>query len=670
MADKKEFKPIALRDLNADQKKTIDRMKEEWFHSVVVDTFFGYWKEYIAWYEGNQYSVYNENKGEIVDIKPLVERETKNVYNRILPMIRQMQGELHYQHEFYTVGATLEREDIRAAKIASSLIEASNWDNGFNAKINEAKMWTLIVGNAYWKEWWDKRLKGLAYAKGGAVEVGGDVNYAFVNPFNIRPDSLAQNRREWRWIVEGKRVPVSEIEREFKLPAGSIKGEGRDGVEQPESFERADIKKSPEPTAARLELWEKPSDQYAKGRFVVGCQDWLCWDDENPTPQGKIPHFHFKGTVPLLGSQWGDSMVKVSQNAQRQLNKYFSLIDEYYENFKPKGLIPFGSLRGGDLKAYKRFGMDFVEFNSRVGAPYFQNPPSLPESIMTWAQGRENEFEVETSVRKPSYGQLPKYASRPSNLLFESLKGQDQSVLFPVIESYEEELIEAIKLRLQIVKEHYTEKRLIKTLGKNRKLSVTYFEGSDLRDNTDVRVVSGVDIFTTKKMKDQVVFAGVEKGMIPIEKAFDVLEIKGMEEFMEEEHIDERQAERHIALMRANPAKYIPENPDDNHEVSYRVFNNFRKTEEFETLDEKTKEDIIKRIAEAKQFMGGSEEKSENPPTEKQVTPVGGEPAVPGMAAVGPTNVPPQPTAAAPPAGEIPPELMEAILAATQGGQL
>ena len=69
----------------------------------------------------------------------MIERETKNVYNRIMPMIRQMWGALRYPHEFYVIPNTTESEDVRSAYVGSQLIEFTNENRKFNKKINILK---------------------------------------------------------------------------------------------------------------------------------------------------------------------------------------------------------------------------------------------------------------------------------------------------------------------------------------------------------------------------------------------------------------------------------------------------------------------------------------------------------------------------------------------------
>jgi hypothetical protein len=103
--------------------------------------------------------------------------------------------------------------------------------------------------------------------------------------------------------------------------------------------------------------------------------------------------------------------------------------------------------------------------------------------------------------------------------------------------------------------------------------------------------------------KRGVVDAMIQKGLIADpKKAFELLDVKGLEEYMEDEYIDERQAQRIIDLFKQGKA-YIAVSKDDNHDIHFKVFNNFRKTEEFDILPEKIQGMILKRIEEHKSYM-------------------------------------------------------------------
>jgi len=600
-----KFKPLGPRDLSGDQKEVVDDTDWYWLNHPVVENYHGLWTEYIAYLEGDQYCYYSETLRSLQDATPLVEREVKNVYNRILPLIRQQWAEIRYPHSFYVVANTIEPEDKKAAEMGSALIEYTNVLREFNHKINDvAKLWALVTGNVFWKEWWNKDLFGYVEGKDGKpVKEPGDVDCNWVNPFNVRPDPQGKTREEWRWFIEGKLVPKSAVEEEFGLEKGDLPEESFVQAERG-LFQRSNAVKPKEAMIVRKERWERPSNNYSKGRFIVTAGGFLLYEGESPAPEADIPYFQLMGLMPILDEGLGDSSVRIAQAAQRQFNRVGSMVDEHIQYFKPKAMIPTGSLTHREKAAFCRSGIDFVEFRpTGYGNPYWQSPPPLPEMFVRWLSFLENEIETETSVRKTLQGQLPKYATRASGELFQGLLGQDQKVLYPAIEAQEVQLQAAMKYRLQLIQKHYGQERMVKITGKNKEPDVAYIKGAEIGNNTDVRIRSGVDLMRSIEAKRNVVDAMIQKGLITDpKKAFELLDVKGLEEYMEDEYIDERQAQRIIELFKKGKA-YIVASKDDNHDIHFKVFNNFRKTEEFDTLPEKIKGMILKRIEEHKSYL-------------------------------------------------------------------
>lgn len=658
----KKFKPIGHIGQTEEQKTTVDFITNNWKSHPFVKNWHGKWEEYIAWWEGDQYKLYNEASRALEDVSAMVDRKYKNVYNRIMPLIRQTWGEIRYPHEFYVIPNTTEKEDIKGANISSQLIEYTNESGAFKQKVNRAKLWALLTGVVYWKEWWNKNLFGLIQGKDKNIKVKGNTDYDYVNPFNVRPDPLASSREGWRWFMEGKRVSKSGLEEEFGLEPGTLPASPKAGRADVHLFERKELEYSDEETAVRIESWHVPTKKYPQGRFVVATDTgWLLWDKGNPSPDHAIPYFKIPGLLPIIGEQIGDSAVRMAQPAQRQFNRYCSMVDEHIENFKIKGMIPFGSLRPNELQSFTRAGVDYVTYNPKMGGtPHYQSPPPIPETIINWLRFQENELQMQTSVREVSYARLPKYSTRASGTLFEGLRRQDLSVLLPMVEDVDEACKQIMKFRLKLIQKHYDLPRLVKTIGKNKKVGIGFFSGTDMRDNTDVRIKSGVNIFTTKQKKEDVVMALIEKGIIKdAKKALELLDFGDMEEYMEDEFIDERQAERQIEIMKEGKV-YIAATPDDNHEVLYRVFNNFRKTEEFETLSDKAKGFILRAIKEHKDYMVTKEQASANAQAATQPT----QP---------PPEQPPQPQPVGVPGGGTPtganPESMAALLSLLTGNK-
>lgn len=369
MPDK--FNPVARKNFDSELKGVYEQTETHWMKDPVIKNYHGKWREYIRWFEGDQYVFWNEYAERLQDVTPILKLEGRDIFvvmNKILPMIRQLWGEIRYDHIFYGEGSTTEDEDTKAAHAASMVIASVLDRRKFNLKISDAKLWMLLTGQCYWKEWWNKDLFGIVRTeKGTTARESGDIDMDLVIPFNVRPDPEAKDRGGWRHFIEGKRVAKEIVEDEFNLPRGTLEAESREKIDSG-IFERSDLEKSNEETVVRMEYHERANKKYPEGRFLVSASNYALHYGPNKSPDREIPYFVIPGLIPILGDQYYRSMVSVGQPGQQRLNKIASKIDEFWENMRLKCLMAQNSLTGPELEMYTRAGVDWIIYNSLAGA--------------------------------------------------------------------------------------------------------------------------------------------------------------------------------------------------------------------------------------------------------------------------------------------------------------
>jgi len=654
MAEK--FKPIPRKDFDSEIKEVYEQAEHNWVKNPVIENYHGSWREDIRWFEGDQYVFWNEVAEDLQDVTPILKLEGRDIFvvmNRILPMIRQMWGEMRYDHKFYGEAGTSEAEDVKAAHLASILIESVHDRRKFNYKISRAKLWALIVGQCYWKIWWNKELSGIVRSeKGTTAEEKGDIDMDLVIPFNVRPDPEASDRSGWRYFSEGKSVAKELVEDEFDLPRGTLDEESKEKANG--IFDRWDLKKSDEKTVIRQEYYEGKSKKYPEGRFFVCASNYALWYGPNPMPDREIPYFIVPGSIPILGDQYYRSMVSVGKPGQQRLNRIASKIDEFWENLRLKAMIPQGSMFPEELKMYTRAGVDFVFYNALSGGtPFWQKPPDPPPILNDRFVQAEREIETEMSLREVTMGRLPKYSSRASGILWKGLKGQDEKVMLPAVEDLDVNLQEGAKFLLKLAKMHYSQPRLLKITGKDKRRYIVAIKGADLRDNTDIKVRSGIDIFTNREFRQDIVMSFVDKGAITDPKqAFELMEGKGVEEYLEEEFIDQRQAQRENDMIREGRVKPVA-HQDDNHQVHFKIHDEPRKSEEYASWPDESKRWLEQMKAAHKGYMAKAEQKPKGPavrPGAGAEAALGGAPGGPAA----PTTMPEEPA----PFDTLPPEIL------------
>src|SRR5690606_4921382 len=212
------------------------------------------------------------------------------------------------------------------------------------------------------------------------------------------------------------------------------------------------------------------------------------------------------------------------------------------------------------------------------------------------------------------------------------LQEQDESMLSTTFNSIDEGFEKIGYQTLCYIKQYWDTPRIVKVVGRDQQFNVIAFQGSSLRDNTDIRIEAGSALPTSKAAKQALLMDLMSQGFIPPEKGLELMEVGGVQRRYEEIQIDSAQASRENMKMSAvteedmeaylqtfmgvdpitqepqlvdpntgqpmvdemgqplPPPLIVPVNTYDNHQIHIQVHNNYRKGQEYEQLPQQVKE--------------------------------------------------------------------------------
>jgi hypothetical protein len=212
------------------------------------------------------------------------------------------------------------------------------------------------------------------------------------------------------------------------------------------------------------------------------------------------------------------------------------------------------------------------------------------------------------------------------------LAEQDETKLSATIASVEEAFQKLGTHILKYVIQFWNTERLVKVVGTDGAFEAAHWQANDLRGNTDLRVEAGSALPQSKAAKQAFVMDLLKLGVIPPERAFEMLDIGGMEKIYEEYLVDKRQVQREnlkLAAIAKDPALLeqimpkpvpdpltgmpqmdpetqmpvlqpppliLPPNSWDNHQVHIMLHNQFRKSQGFELLPDPVKEQFEQHV--------------------------------------------------------------------------
>jgi len=586
-------------------------------------------------------------------IPPAPYYRARPVINRIRPIIRTELAKLTAQKPTATiVPATGEDKDTAAAQAGEQI-----WDSVYRSKkikgtFKQTMLWTLTCGTGFMKTYWDPQ-------KMDREGNQGDFCYENVTPFHLFvPDMMAQEIEDQPYVIHVQAKSVEWVRLNYPgLNAAPNVMEANDVLN--DSFLNlvgaSDFRKD---AVLCYEVWVKPGqvDFMPKGGMYTIIGDQIVQMVEgNPYMHQQYPFIKFEH-IPT-GRFYADSIILDLIPIQREYNRTRGqMIEAKNRMAHPQLLAAEGSIDASKINTEPG---QVIMYKLGFPAPTPLPLQNLPTYVVQEADRLLMDFEDLSGQHQVSKGQVPPGVTAATAISF--LQEQDESMLSTTFGSIEEGFEKIGYQTLCYVKQYWDTPRIVKVVGRDHQFNVITFQGSDLRDNTDIRVEAGSALPTSKSAKQALLMDLMGQGFIPPEKGLELMEVGGVQRLYEEIQIDSAQATRENMKMSAvtdemmqqylmtfigpmdpatgapslvdpntgqplvdpatgmpmPPPLIVPVNSYDNHQIHIQVHNNFRKTQEFENFPERVKalfEEHVNQHMMALGMMPGSPSPENMPP--------------------------------------------------------
>ena len=506
----------------------------------VVKNQHGKWMELIEWELGNQFTMWDEGKRQVLPVDLNV-RKKRVVINLMKPLIETIEGKLNFHHSIIGVPNSSEDVDIFGSYAATKLLNFNDHVNSIDDLMEETKDDLLRPGISCAKWIWDIDASGWVAPKKAAekgknggrmtpdlsqkTEADGEVMGEVLPIFNIRPDPTAKTPKKMRWCMEIKEVRRQEMLDRFsehglterKLDElkedDSAKEEGRYVISE-------DVDQEAETYVIR-EFWEKPNRWYKEGRYLVTCAKMLLYAGKSPSPHGKLPYFFFFFHKSKY-SFWARGPLHFVQDIQREFNRMISLISEHIEAWRPKMAVGPGALKRAE--AFTTGPFEILEVDFSRGEPKPIQMPELSAQVTAYRDFLISSVDRVSNVHEVSYSRLPQYASRAPASLYSMMLEQESLKLSPMIRRVNKTLVEMARFRLELMDQHYDLPRMTQVIGKQRAATIEYFDRTDINKNFDVRLENGVSINQSNTIQTRLLIEMWEKGILTEQDRLKILE--------------------------------------------------------------------------------------------------------------------------------------------------
>lgn len=658
------------------------------------------WYLNMAFYFGRQNVIPQNVKGvgTRLIVPPAPPWRVRMVVNKIRPIVRRELSKLTSQKPSASVvPASSEDADLFAAQAGEQIWEATYYGKDLKQIIRQAVWWKLVTGTGYTKTYWDPNKE---YVKDPDTVYQGDICYVAETPFHVLVPDLREEFLEGQPFIihSSTHTPEWLIKNYQKTLDGQVikpNAKGANEILNDAYLNLIGQTTNDNDSVLVHEMHIKPGahKDYPEGAVITVTGDQVIqFSPMFPYLHGQFCFSKFDH-IPS-GKYYATSVIEDLIPIQREYNRTRSQIVEAKNRMaKPQLTAPIGSIDASKMTTEPG---QIIFYKPGFAPPQPIPLVPLPSYVLNEVQQLSADFDDISGQHEVTRGSVPPGVTAATAISY--LQEQDDSMLTSEVDSIESGLEKMAKQTLSLVAQYWDLPRIVKITGVDGSWDAAMFQGSDLNNNTDIRIEAGSSLPTSKAAKMALITDWMKLGFITPEQGMQVLEMGGLAKLYEAVQLDQNQARRENLKMQnvdeqlieqmfappidpatgmeMPPEQYMvdpmtgrPQLPDpvvpvntwDNHAIHIDIHNRYRKSQAYEQLDpmrqmlfevhvQKHMEAIaaphIGGMPTAEMMMSIAEQQANQPPPTDMNTPSGGdmmqqpqnEGGMPGPEAMPPDN--------------------------------
>lgn len=466
-------------------------------------------------------------------------------------------------------------DDREAASLARLVVEDMDLanDEEFEDEKERVADWTVLFGTAFLRVFPEADAGEWYVLKDGEIITTGDVACEAYLPFNVVVDSYGDKLKRKRvvgikslkpkeWVEDSFRVKITgtdnpdivDYQKRLMKMVGDVSPWKGSGLVSAETFDMA-----AKDLVIYKELEFKPTKKRPEGRYAALVGDQVLYDKNKmpiPVQKGRweytLTDFHYHH---VAGRFWSDAGVNDQISPQNSIND----IDQSLEmNRKGVGRPLVTMPTGMRLKRLNEGGQALmvIEYDSMMSGgqkPDINRGTPLPEQVLNErTMHKQTAQDAGGDPKGVLRGQSP--GTRASGVLVDILRETAEQGHSPDVSRFYRSLKRVYRKRLIVKKNVTTENRMLKIPGKGNELKIKLFKGSDLRDNTDVRLELASGVSQTRAGQSQALSEMAKSGVfsdetIPLDVRHELMQRVGLTGIKEKSNIHIEYAERENAVL-------------------------------------------------------------------------------------------------------------------------
>lgn len=596
------------------------------------------WALNMAFFQGKHYMQYMPAQaGSQVAGKlwtpPAPSWATRSITNRIRPIIRTELARLtSNKPSASVVPASSEDADLFAAQAAEQVWEAIYSGKKIHDKFIQSMFWTVICGTGFIKDWYDPNCyDNISKAQGSIV-------YGVVTPYHIFiPDIMEPDIEAQEWVINAYTKSIGYVKKYFDLSVNPTVTEAKSPFDSA-MLQTMSGKNDAKPDSVLVvEAWIKPGthDLLPEGGLVTVIDSKIAqfvaeWPfDHKDYPFTKFDH------IPT-GMFYSESVITDLIGPQREYNRTKSQIIESKNRMsKPQLMAPKGSI---DARKVTSEPGQIIEYKPGLAPPTPLQLQNLPTYVLQSLDREIQDMEDISSQHQVSRGENPGGGVTAATAI-SFLQERDDSLMTTAYHSVESGYEKLARHTISHVVQNWDVPRTVSITGVDGSFDSIALQGTELATGTDIRVEGGSALPVSKAAKQAFLMDMMKMGFIDPNKGLELMDMGGIDKLYDELKIDERQAQRenmrmarleiqqieqHLQMVEQQramaaeadamgqpipntdpntgtplmmPETVVPVNTWDNHQLHIDIHNRYRKSQAFELLPEKMKQQFEYHVA-------------------------------------------------------------------------
>lgn len=503
----------------------------------------------------------------------------------------------------------------------------------------QATLWKLMCGSAFYKVYWDPTIGDpdrfywadetgrnaapawmFSAAQRQQKDAGlqfddvppGDIALGVLSPFAFYHDWSSRDGRieSCHWVAEKHYVDIERVAERWGIDEADIQpveiAQGLANYEDALAFMSAGSSFGPLNFAVPrdkqrkrtlyIELWERPSAKYKRGRRIVyaGGKILNSKNTDNPyvgdrTRWAHLPYVHDQCT-PTIGGFMGTGMVEDMLTPQFYLNESRGLMLQFMRKYgMPDTYADQGS--GIDLDKFKEGGGNLYEIHQ--GAKVQHGPvPQMPATVSEITADLQADLNAVASQSEIENDKLPGQL-RSGSAIQQIMEDRYSALSLPLMGTARAAR-DVGRVMLSLAKLYYDEPRVMRYLGEGNEWVVKQFTGADLIN--DIIITSKPNIADTDQNRKAEMLDWTAGGVFNPQydkqtriQIASALKFETNDEMIRVQLQAKRNQEKEIQEILVNPRKYeqgYPVMPWQDHETEMATLVEFMYSPQFELLGE------------------------------------------------------------------------------------